>query len=63
MTITTDTPEYCIGLADRMAAQGDMPPHARALWRTGRRMCEQGDVLQGLARIRHAMMMVRGVAE
>ena len=62
MTITTDTPEYCIGLADRLAS-GEMPPHARVLWRSGRLMCEQGDVRHGLARIRRALMMVQGVAE
>ncbi len=63
MTVTTDTAEYCIGLADRIAAVGEMPPHARVLWRSGRAMCEHGHVRDGLVRIRRAMMMVRGVAE
>ena len=62
MTITTDTMEYCITLADRMA-EGEMPPHARLLWRNGRAMCEHGQVRDGLARLRRAMLMIKGVAE
>ena len=62
MTITTDTMEYCITLADRMA-ETDMPPHARLLWRNGRAMCEHGQVRDGLARLRRAMLMIKGVAE
>jgi hypothetical protein len=63
VTITTDTPEYCIGLADRMRAEGDMPPHARLLWHNGLAMCEHGQVRDGLARLRRAMLMMRGAAE
>ncbi len=63
MMITTDTMEYCISLADRMASEGEMPPHARVLWRNGRAMCEHGRVRDGLARLRRAMLMIKGVAE
>ena len=63
MTVTTDTSEYCLGLADRMDADADMPPHARVLWRSGRTMCEHGHVRGGLLRLRRAMQMVRGAAE
>ena len=63
MTVTTDTVEYCIALADRMGSEGGMPPHARVLWRNGRAMCEQGHVRDGLVRLRRAMLMLRGVAE
>ncbi len=63
MTITSDTPEWCMALADRMGAQGDMPPHARALWSSGRELCEHGHVRSGLARLRHAMLMLHGAAE
>ncbi len=61
--VTTDTAEYCIELADRLAEQPDMPPHAQLLWQSGRNMCEHGHVRGGLARLRRAMLMVRGVAE
>ncbi len=63
MTVTTDTPEYCITLADRMDAQGDMPPHARLLWASGRELCLRGHVRGGLAHLRRAMLMLRGAAE
>ncbi len=62
MPVTTDTKEYCLALADRMAG-GEMPPHARLLWRHGREMCDHGQVRDGLARLRRAMLMLRGVAE
>ncbi len=62
MPITTDTMEYCITLAERMA-DAEMPPHARLLWRNGRAMCEHGQVRDGLARLRRAMLMIKGVAE
>ena len=63
MTVTTDTSEYCLGLADRMDTEGDMPAHARVLWRSGRSMCENGHVRGGLLRLRRAMQMLRGAAE
>ncbi|WP_158745927.1 hypothetical protein [Acidisphaera sp. L21] len=63
MTVTTDTPEYCLGLAGRMDAQGSMTPNARVLWERGRTMCEHGHVRGGLARLRRAMLVMRGAAE
>ncbi len=63
MTVTTDTSDYCLSLADRMDTEGDMPAHARVLWRTGRSMCEHGHVRSGLLRLRRAMQMQRGAAE
>ncbi len=63
VTVTTDTAEYCLGLADRMDTEGDMPAHARVLWRSGRTMCENGHVRGGLLRLRRAMQMLRGTAE
>ncbi len=63
MTVTTDTPEYCISLADHMDAMGQMTPNARVLWQRGRSMCEHGHVRGGLARLRRAMMVMRGAAE
>ncbi len=63
MTVTTDTPEYCLHLADHMDAQGPMSTNARALWQRGRSMCEHGHIRGGLARLRRAMMVMRGAAE
>ncbi len=63
MPVTTDTAEYCITLADRMDAQGEMPPHARLLWASGRELCQHGHVRGGLIHLRRAMLMLRGAAE
>ena len=63
MTVTTDTLEYCLNLAEQMGAQGPMPPNARMLWQNGRTLCEHGHVRGGLARLRRAMLVIRGAAE
>ena len=63
MTVTTDTPEYCLSLADHLDAQGQMTRNARVLWQRGRSMCEHGHVRLGLAHLRRAMMVMRGAAE
>jgi hypothetical protein len=63
MTVTTDTPEYCLGLAGRMDSQGPMTPNARVLWERGRTLCEHGHIRSGLARLRRAMLVMRGAAE
>ena len=58
--VTSDTQAYCLQLAGRIEASGEMPPLARALWLEGRGMCERGQVRGGLARLRRAMMIVHG---
>ena len=57
-SVTTDTALYCLSLADRVEAAGEMPPPARALWLEGRAMCQNGKVRAGLARMRRAMMII-----
>ena len=63
MTITTDTPEYCLSLAEQMRAKGEMPQHALMLWERGRDMCLQGHIRSGLARLRRANLVMHGAAE
>ena len=63
MTVTSDTPEYCLTLAETMRLKGDMSEHAHMLWQRGRAMCEQGHIRGGLARLRRAMLVMRGDAE
>ena len=60
VSVTTDTAGYCLMLANRLERDGDMPALARALWLQGRSMCEHGQVRSGLARLRRAIMIVRG---
>ncbi len=60
MQVTSDTPSYCIDLAQRLDGRTDLPPEARSLSVEGRRMCQSGHVLGGLARVRRAMLLRRG---
>lgn len=59
-SVTSDTQAYCLQLAARIEASGEMPPLAQALWTEGRGMCGRGQVRGGLARLRRAMMIVQG---
>lgn len=61
VTVTTDTREYCLSLADRITARGTMTPYAEMLWQRGRTMCEQDRVRDGLNRLRRALLLLRGV--
>jgi hypothetical protein len=71
--VTTDTPEYCATLAHRVdharqiqtGIQTGPSPHAAAngddvatLAGEGRRMCEHGLVVGGIARLRRAWMLL-----
>jgi hypothetical protein len=63
MRVMTDTPEYCFYLAGRFVALqrrvADPSPDAHLLALEGRRMCEQGLVRAGIARVRRAIMILR----
>ena len=63
MPVTSDTPVYCLTLAQHMEARGGMTPQIRVLWEQGRDMCQHGHVRAGLWRLRRAIMMERGEAE
>lgn len=58
--VTSDTTVYCLRLAGKVEASGELPPLAQALWIEGRAMCEHGQVRAGLARLRRAMMIIHG---
>ena len=63
VTVTTDTPGYCLALARRMEDTGVIRQQIRALWEEGRDMCQRGHIRGGLTRLRRAMMISRGEAE
>ena len=64
LTITSDTPDYCLSLAQRMASETlSMPPEVLGLWEQGRDLCQHGHVRGGLQRLRRALMISRGAAE
>jgi hypothetical protein len=61
--VTTDTPEYCEKLAERVArdekARPDAPRQAEELAAEGHHMCDSGLIRGGLVRLRRAWLMLR----
>lgn len=58
--VTTDTREYCLALAERFAAlRAVAPPSALALAADGMRLCGNGHVRTGVARLRRAIRLAR----
>ncbi|MBX6376549.1 MAG: hypothetical protein IRZ13_20275 [Acetobacteraceae bacterium] len=58
--VTTETREYCSVLADRFAAMRETAsPLARALAEDGIRLCANGHVRTGVARLRRAIRLAR----
>jgi hypothetical protein len=61
--VTSDTPEYCSRLLDRiseLARSTDAPPsyEVTSLTIEGQRMCNQGQTRGGLLRLRRALALV-----
>ena len=60
--VTTDTPEYCDDLAQRVAqaeqAQPNTPRQVEELAEEGHHMCATGLVRAGLVRLRRALLML-----
>ncbi len=63
--VTTDTPEYCAKLAERVArdekARPNAPRQAEELAEEGHHMCDSGLIRGGLVRLRRAWLMLRTV--
>jgi hypothetical protein len=61
--VTTDTPEYCEKLAERVAraehVRPDPPRAVEELAEEGHRMCASGLIRGGLVRLRRALLMLR----
>lgn len=61
--VTTDTPEYCEKLAERVArdekARPNAPRQAEELAAEGHHMCDSGLIRGGLVRLRRAWLMLR----
>ncbi len=63
MVVTTDTPEYCLHLLDRVselvqAASGQVPREVTDLTTEGHRMCAHGQTRGGIMRLRSALMIM-----
>lgn len=60
--VTTDTPDYCAYLERLAASPPDAPDSVRHLRDEGRQMCDAGQVRAGIARLRRAVVALRGRA-
>jgi hypothetical protein len=62
LRVTTDTPEFCDRLADRVAraeqARPNAPRQVEELAEEGHQMCTTGLIRGGLVRLRRALMML-----
>lgn len=63
MEVTTDTPEYCLYLLDRVSdlvrvAANPVPHEVTDLTTEGQRMCAHGQTRMGIMRLRSALMMM-----
>jgi hypothetical protein len=63
LEVTTDTPEYCLYLQDRVQnlvrlASSPPPREATQLSTEGQRMCEHGQTRGGIKRLRRALMLM-----
>jgi hypothetical protein len=61
--VTSDTPEYCETLAQRVAraeqARPNAPRQVEELAEEGHQMCNTGLIRGGLVRLRRALLMLR----
>lgn len=58
--VTSDTETYCDHLAHLAAQHKKPPPEAASLAREGVEMCAHGAVRAGIARLRRALLIMRG---
>jgi hypothetical protein len=61
--VTSDTPEYCLHLLDRVSelvriASAPPPQAVTSLSSEGQRMCDQGQTKGGILRLRRALMLM-----
>lgn len=61
--VTSDTPEYCLQLLDRISdmvrvAETPPPEEVTSLSSEGQRMCDQGKTRGGIMRLRRALLLM-----
>ena len=64
MEVTTDTPEYCLQLEDKVnnlveVAQTKPPQQVSYLQDEGKRMCDHGQTRGGIMRLRQAILLMK----
>ncbi len=63
LEVTSDTPEYCLRLLDRLSdrvrtAPAPAPHEVTDLSSEGQRMCDQGQIRGGIMRLRRAWLLM-----
>jgi hypothetical protein len=66
--VTSDTPEYCLQLLDRVSemvrgASEPPPQEVTFLSSEGQKMCDQGQTRGGILRLRRALVMMKQQGE
>lgn len=63
LMVTTDTPQYCLHLLDKvselMRLAPTPPPEVSSLSTEGQRMCGQGQTRGGIMRLRRALVLLK----
>jgi hypothetical protein len=61
--VTTDTPQYCLQLLDRVSemvrSRANLPDEVTTLSTQGQRMCDQGQTRGGIMRLRRALVLLQ----
>ena len=65
--VTSDTPQYCMVLLDRVSElvrdmETPPPQEVTSLSTEGQRMCDKGQTRGGITRLRRALVLLRGQA-
>lgn len=63
VVVTTDTPQYCLHLLDKVSELMRLapapPPEVTSLSTEGQRMCGQGQTRGGITRLRRALVLLK----
>ncbi len=60
VAVTTDTPEYCERMTERIETCPDLTAEMHRLLDEGRHLCGRGEVRGGIMRLRRAMLLIQG---
>ena len=59
MPVITDTPEYCSHLETKIMAHSKRPPDVKQLLLEGHMLCDHGQVREGIAHLRRALLLLK----
>ena len=59
MPVLSDTLEYCVTLETRVRKQRNRPAEVEEMLREGHLLCDHGQVREGIAQLRRALVMMK----